>query len=429
MSKQITPEMTGFDSGDPDRFIPYRPRLLRIADSVVYALDRGRGRRIMALDEEKLIREARRRTGLSDFGDESFREPLRILCEHSRTGGPMTFVGRKMLHDELLNRLMNKLKIQAIITSHPEILDQKIEKPVFILGLPRTGTTVLYRLLSKNVDLRAPLTWELNEPVPPPEPSVRVSDPRIKKCQKQFNMMNYINPALKAIHEVEADLPEECFLFMANDLHSTQFTLFWESPYLEWLMNQDMTHIYKSHKRQLQLLQWKFDDKRWVLKWPGHMYWLKELLHVYPDARIVQTHRDPIKVMASISSLLTTARMPTYDDMDPKRIGMEALDLFSSFATRADLARREEEQREGSTALFHDVYFTDFIKDQMSAIREIHDAFGMELTERSYKNMAQYLDERPRYKYGKHSYTLEQFGLSEKIVRARFHKYYERFGL
>ncbi len=167
MPKKITPEMTGFDPKDPSRFTPYRPRLLAVANAIIYTLD-WVGGRTMALDEKKMIREACKKTGLFDYGEDSFCEPLKILCEHGRTGKRMTFMGRVMLRNVLLNRLMNKLKIQADITAHPEILDQRIEKPIIILGLPRTGTTLLYNLLAKDPAHRTPLNWEMNEPIPAP---------------------------------------------------------------------------------------------------------------------------------------------------------------------------------------------------------------------------------------------------------------------
>ncbi len=428
MPKKITPEMTGFDPNDPTRFTPYRPLPLKIANKIVYALDRVGGR-TMALDEEKLIREACQKTGLSDFGDESFREPLKILCEHSRTGKPMTMLGRKMMHDELLNRLMNKLKIQAEITANPEILHEKIEKPIFVLGLPRTGTTLLHRLLAQDPAHRAPLTWEMSEPSPAPEPDTFACDPRIKKSQKIVKGMEYAIPAVNAIHEIGPNAPEECWHLMANDLYGGGFCVLWDCPLHKWILEQDFTHIYQSHKRQLQLLQWKFPQKHWVLKWPLHLNYIEDLLRVYPDARIIQTHRDLIKVAPSISSLFTAVRAAVYDDTDPRRVGVEVMDVIAGFVDKGARQRCEAEQREGSISIFHDVYFTEFVKNPISTIEKIYKIFEMKFTGEARKSMVGHLKERPRHKHGKHAYTLEQFGFTESGLRERFQEYYQQFSL
>ncbi len=241
--------------------------------------------------------------------------------------------------------------------------------------------------------------------------------------------LDYMAPAVKAIHEIGAELPEECLALMGNDLCGGLFSLYWESPYEEWMMKRDMADVYQSHKRQLQLLQWKFETKTWLLKHPLHLYWLKNLLTVYPDARIVQTHRDPVKVMPSMSSLIITIRAIAYDKIDPGYIGARALEQFSSIVERGDQQRREEENRQGSAALFHDVYFTDIVKDPMATIEKLYNALEMELSDETRKEMVRYLDESPRRKHGIHAYTLDQFGLEEHVIHERFHGYYKRFGL
>ncbi len=190
-----------------------------------------------------------------------------------------------------------------------------------------------------------------------------------------------------------------------------------------------MAGAYQSHKRQLQLLQWKFDRKTWLLKYPAHMYWLENLLSVYPDARIVQTHRDPVKVMPSLASLLTNIRASVYDEIDPASIGARALDHYSLIVERSIQQRQEEEKRENATALFHDVHFTDLVKHPITTIEKLYEAFEMELTDEARKSMVRHLEESPRHKHGKHVYTLDQYGFEESVIRERFHGYCKRFGL
>jgi hypothetical protein len=175
--------MTGFDPTDPTRFTPYRPTALRIANAALRLLDRSLGR-VFTADHEALIRRACRKTGLTDFGDDAHREPLSILCEHLRTGKPMTAFGRMWLRADLLTRLENKLRIRAELSQHPEMLERSVREPIFVLGLPRTGTTFLHRLLDADPENHAPRIWEMNQPVPPPDPETFERDRRIGRFER-----------------------------------------------------------------------------------------------------------------------------------------------------------------------------------------------------------------------------------------------------
>jgi hypothetical protein len=286
---------------------PYRPVLARIANALFRFLDRF-GDRTLAQYEEKVIEKVRKKTGLHDFGDESFHEPLRIICELTRHGNPLTVPGRMLFMITLHERLTNKLKINAEISAHPEILQEEIKEPIFIGCLPRTGSTLLHRLLAQDPAHRAPLSWEASEPAPPPDPATYMTDPRIKKGDRIWKLLYYVAPEVKKIHESAGHLPEECFFLMNNDLISWWVAVLTGDQYLDYLLDLDYTFPYRLHKRQLQLLQWKFPKHRWVLKTPSHVFALSGLLDVYPDARFVHLHRDPLETLGSIASLFTKVR-------------------------------------------------------------------------------------------------------------------------
>jgi len=422
--------MTGFYPDNSRQFIIYSPNLLKIANSFIYMLDRIFGR-VMTLKDEKLIQKACKKTGLNDFGDNSFREALRILCEITQKGPRMTAYGRYFTRIDLLRRLMNKLRIQADITIHTEILDEKINKPIFIIGLPRSGTTFLHRLLAQDPANRTLKTWEMNEPSPPPERSTSETDPRIKKMEKAYSWMYYAMPALKAIHEVDARTPEECILLMANGFISEYFTMgIGAHPdYSDWLYSQDLTSIYTFHKQQLQLLQWKYPTVRWVLKAPFHLHGLKWLLDVYSDARILHVHRNPLEVLPSAASLLATTMACVFSNVDPVAIGQKVTHGLAGILWSGIKARLSSEMKQNCQAVFLDIYYKELVADPISTVRKVYNNFGLNLSDKVLKSMQCFLDKNPQYGHGRHRYTLDMFGLKKDTERRRFRRYIEYFGL
>jgi len=411
-----------------DSYKPYRPVPAKIANGIMRGLDRF-GTRTLAQDEEKLIAKARKKTGIHDFGDDSFREPLHILCELTRKGKTLTAAGRILFKIVLQEILENKLMINDQVTRHPEIHEIEIRKPIFIGGLPRTGSTYLHHLLAQDPANRAPLHWETYAPVPPPEPATYETDPRIKKGQQIWSLLYYVAPDMRAVHESSGDSPEECFFLMKNDLISWWFNVLTGDEYLDFLLRQDFTLSYRLHKRQLQILQWKFPQRTWVLKTPSHLYGLGELLNVYPDARFIHLHRNLLEVFPSISSLYTKVRGAFFEEVDPEAIGAEWFDLGLKYIERGIAAREKEEQRKDSKALFHDILYPDLVADPMGTVEKIYGAFGIDLSEEAAARMKRYVAANPQNKHGKHHYSLEEYGLDEKKIRERYGPYYERFGL
>lgn len=412
---------------EKEKKLPRPGRLLKAADRLVLALDKEK-KFFLGLDEEKIIAKAVRQTGLSDFGDDSLWEPLEILCRHTRSGKKMTFLGRLNSYDNVLRRLKNRLKMEALFKTHREILAEEIRRPIFIIGLPRTGTTLLQRLLARDPANRVLYNWEMAEPVPPPAPETFHSDGRIRRDKLRWSLLNYSAPGFKAIHESGADVPDECVALMANDLNSIWFNIGIDCrEYLEWVHCRCSEDIYRRHRRQLQLLQWRFPEVRWVLKTPYHLYGLEALLKVYPDACVIHTHRHPFQVMPSISSLFSTMRGVMQMDVNRREVAQECLEMLGRWMDKGLAAREREEKRPGSQARFIDLDFRELVKDPEGALERIYACFGIEFSAGARRRMEEYLREYPRNKYGKHVYTLEEFGLEREAIRRRFSPYLEAY--
>ena len=426
--KKISTEKTGFHPNDLTRYTPYRPRALKIANAIIYLWDQLFGR-ALTLDADKLAEKACRKTGLSDFGDETFREPLRIICEITRNGSPMSIWGRFYCAQDISQRLINLLQIQADIKANPEILKSEVRRPIFILGLYRTGTTLLHRLLSQDTTNRTLQSWEMMMPSPPPNKTTYEIDHRIKKCRRLFSIVDYSAPAFRAIHEVDETTPHECIQLMANYLVGNTHDFLIGGEYSKWLYEKDLTSAYELHKRLLQYLWWKCPADRFVLKAPFHLHGLKWLLKTYPDARIVQTHRNPLEVVPSWASLMTVMRGSFYDNTDPVVIGPEVANRASEYINQGMEARSAQEQNENNTAIFLDIHYKKIVKDPIGTVEKIYNGFGLSLSDEAAARMRRYLDENPQHKYGAHRYTIEQFGLNENTERERFSTYCEHFGI
>lgn len=405
----------------------HRPESLKWANLIVRGLDRLKGGRVFVLEEEALIREATQETDLDDLGDQAFLEPLSILCQISRTGRPLTAFGRYCLRHEVRARLINRLKIHADLWMHPEIRQEKIDRPIFLVGLPRSGMTLLHRLLGLDPANRTPRLWETFEPSPPPHRITYRTDPRIAKVEKQLKIVNSAIPTLRVMHELDAEFPEDCTSLMANGLVSGWFSILFDEAYEQWLRGRDLTDAYRFHKQQLQLMQWHCRAERWVLKAAWHLHGLFWLLRVYPDARIIMTHRDPLEALPSYASLITTLRRAMYTIVDPRRIALGLAEELSGWVHRAMSIRRLAE-RNGSGAVFIDVPYSDLRSDPVGIVQDIYGELGLELTREVRKRMQINLQRHPEGKHGRHRYTFEQFGLRGSTELERFRPYRERHG-
>ena len=403
---------------------PHRPFGIKALNAVGAGL-RGLGWDPPSLEPQNLIDAAIRRAGSSDFGGEDFREGLDVFIDSVEREGELSTLGRISCRETLLRYLTNRLRLQEYRTAHPEVADEVIERPIFIVGLPRTGTTILFNMLSQDPGHRPPLSWEVEWPVPPPEPETYDSDPRIQDAEKLFGNLDRVIPTLPAIHEFGALLPQECVPINAHELLTVQFHITFHVPsYQSWLNRQSMLRSYEFHKRFLQHLQSKYMLDRWVLKSPAHLPAINELLEVYPDALIIHTHRDPARVMPSLASLNYAFRCMNSDSVDPARIGRDVMDVWSLYLQRAVEARRQHSDKPDQ---FFDAHFEDTLRDPVDLLRRAYAHFGLELTHAARDRMAAFLAANPRGSRGVHRYEPKDFNLDLSEIRERFSEYCSEF--
>jgi hypothetical protein len=403
---------------------PHRPFGIKALNRVGSGL-RAVGFTWPSLDEQSLLDAAIRRAGSSDFGDDHFLEGMRVLLDSVEREADLSTLGRVSCRETLLRYLENRLRLTEYRKQHPEVAEQRVERPIFIVGLPRTGTTLLFNLLAQDPGNRAPLSWEVEWPVPPPEPETRDTDPRIKDAEKLFGNLDRLIPTLPAIHEFGAQLPQECVPINAHEFLSVQFHITFHVPsYQAWLNDQDMVRSYEFHKKFLQHLQSKYMKDRWALKSPAHLPAIDELLEVYPDALIIHTHRDPGNVMPSLASLHYAFRGMNSDSVDPARIGRNVMDTWSLQLHKAVEARRRHQDKPGQ---FFDAHFEDTLANPVDLLRRAYEHFGLELNDATRERMSAFLEANPRGSRGVHRYVREDFGLDLAEIRERFSEYCDEF--
>jgi hypothetical protein len=388
---------------------------------------RAAGLPLVRLDRDALVARAIRRTGLEDFGDGAFHDPLGRLLESLENEAELTLLGRMVARTDVMRLLENRLRMVDVRRRNPEIDAGEIAPPVFVVGLPRTGTSILHELLAQDPASRVPMTWEVMHPWPPPERATYESDARIAAVERHFAGVDRLIPGFRSMHAMGARLPQECVALTAHDFASMLFSTTYRIPtYDRWLETADLRPVYASHRRQLQYLQWRCPAERWVLKSPGHLWALDALLAVYPDARIVQTHRDPLRVVASLTSLVTLLRRLGSDRVDPPAIGAEWTGKLADGLARAAAVRGRGLPPE---ARLLDVHFSELMCDEIGTVRRIYEHFGMNLTAETETRMRRYLAANPADRHGRHRYTLAAAGLDAQVERARYAAYEERFGV
>jgi len=403
---------------------PFRPLPIRAFN----ALGRGAARlgvRGFSLEAESLLSAARAATGLADFGPESFRVGFDVLLGSLECDAKLNAFGRYFARRQLLELLICRLQLVDWRRRHPEVEKQEIVRPLFVLGLPRTGTTLLYSLLALDPAHRSPLSWEIDDPCPPAEAASYASDPRIARSEWRFSQLRQLARGIQAIHPVGAALPQECIVITASEFASIRFEMCFDVPgYQDWLLEADLTGCYAWHRRFLQHMQSRYAAERWVLKSPGHLGALDALLSAYPDALIVQTHRDPRRVVPSVSSLEWTLRQIASDERDPRVLGRQQL---SAWSRTLALGMRARERHAARASQFVDLHFHEIASDPIGCVRRIYDHFGLVLTTELERCMRDYVAVHPREEHGAHRYTLQGFGLSEGEVDDAFADYVVRF--
>jgi len=407
-------------------------RLSASPDSAVGALIRkgarlieAPGRRFVSLDGEHLLASARRAADGRPFDDTAFLEGLRRLLDALRTEARLNLLGRFAARQAIVGNLSNRLQIERDRRQHPEIAAQNISRPLVITGMPRSGSTLLHRLLTQDPANRVPRTWEMLMPSPPPERAAYERDARIAIADRQIRWFRRLAPEFAKVHHVDARLPEECVVILAHSFLSSQFCSMFRVPsYQAWLRTQDLVPAYRLHRQFLQHLQWRCRGDRWVLKAPAHLAALAELCAVYPDVRVIVTHRDPLEVLASEASLHAMLRSPFTERIDAAEIGREVTELTADEIRRATRARDEGC---APVAQFLDIRYRDLVADPIGTVQRAYAHFDMPFTAAAEAGMRGYLAEAPKDKYGVHRYSLAEFGLDADEERERYRAYCERY--
>ncbi len=370
---------------------------------------------------DALIAEARQRTGLNDFDSDSYREGLDILVADCNAAG-MSEEGSMRNRESLIQILCSRLRTTDYLANRPELLARPVEKPVFVFGIPRTGTTLLNNLLACDPARRSALTWEIDDPVPPPTSATLYDDPRALARLEQEKAMLAANPDMGKYYRLSAIYPNECVYFMAHDFKTLMLESRGKLPnYRDWLFSTDMTSAYEYHKRFLQLLQADAPGT-WNLKMPSHALWLDTLLRIYPDARLVWTHRDPFKAMGSFCSIITLGNMSFSGHSDPAWVAENCTYQAAEHANRI----MDTRDRIGHDRIV-DVHYAELVTDPIPSMRKLYAALGDEFTADAEQRMQSWLDDNPQNKFGKHEYKLEQYGLSLAGLEPVFERYLSRY--
>ena len=377
-----------------------------------------------------LLDQARLHTRLDDFGEDDFRRPLEVLLESLDKEAQLHLVGRKMTQLSLLRSLINRLRIQRHVTVHPEVDKVRLAPPVVITGAPRTGTTLVQRLLGADPGNRVFRTWELLWPVAGIPKSRETEDDRRRqvvgrhKLSRRLMLSRNGRRHLDAVHDSTPDDPEECWPLFQNMFLSDINGVFNNVPsYSSYLANRDLTDAYHYYRRQLQILTTREPARRIVLKYPGHLGRLRELFAVFPDARVIWCHRSPTEVVPSACSLAAAYRSLRSDHLDPRKIGEWAIHSGRQLLSKGIAARRQLAPEH-----FFDVYYADLVADPIGMVRRIYEFLGFDVTEQAERSFAGWLDASlKRRERLRHKYSPEIFGLDAATITSNFSEYSEAF--
>lgn len=377
-----------------------------------------------ALAADDLLAEARERTGLANFGDPIFREGLDVLLG-DLARAELHDLGRMVWRSRILAHLSQRLLVEDWLARHPEIESQAVPAPIFVVGLPRTGSTALSHLLARDPGTRSLRVWESAQPVPPPESATEHSDPRIEAAAKGLDAIRTLTPKLAALHEDTPTGPTENQDLLGMSFRTFHFEGMAFLPnYVRWWLACDMVPAYRFMKRVLQLLQSRCPPTRWQLKSPPDSFFLDALLAVFPDARFVMTHRDPAAVLGSVCSLLQVVQEMTGKPAEASVLGSAELEAWRE-AMRRLLAARA---RLGE-ARFADVHFHELVADPVGTLARVYARIGLPWTAPAEAALRAHAAANPRGRHGEHRYRLEDFGLERARVHESFRFYTDRCGV
>jgi hypothetical protein len=381
---------------------------------------------VSALVPGELMAEARGLAQLDDFGSDSFLEGLTVYCASVSSEAKLNELGETAIRGNIVGALVNRLRVVGWASGHADVAAERIDKPLIVIGMFRAGTTFLSYVLDQDQRNRALLRWETGESVPPPTPQTLHDDPRIETARFGNDMLEQINPRIRAIHHEEPDGPTECIALMSQDYKSLSWEAISNVPaYGEWLLQVDQRSAYEYHRLALQVLQNGGVRGRWTLKSPHHAIALDALTAVYPDAQLVLLHRDPVVLCASVCSLISTLSA-TFSDADHRAyIADHWVALLEESVRRIDGFRGAHPEHP-----IVDVQYDDLMRDPVATVDSIYRFFddgaaGLDPEARA--AMTQYVAAHPKDGLGVHGYDLAEFGLDAGSLRERFSGYIDRY--
>ena len=375
-----------------------------------------------ALDVDALLETATGKAGLDDFGDETFLEPLSVLVRALNGEARLSELGIELTHRRLTALLVDRLRLRDLQRRHPEILAIEPDVGAVICGLPRTGSTLLHRLLSASPRLTSTLSWETSYPIPFPGESPAAEE-RKGRAQRRMELFLEHAPEFADIHDVVWDGPEEDVILLDRTFTSMSFDSFYRVPsYGDWLRATDQTPAYEELREWLQVLQWQDparERQRWVLKSPHHLTALDTVLEVFGDSRVVMTHRTPVQAVPSYASMVTVMSRQHSDEIDPEEVGRYWSRRF------ATALRGYADVRAARPERFVDVRFEDSVGDPIGQARRVMEALGLPPDAEDEAAFVDYVERDRQQRDAHHRYTPEQFGLTEAQLAADFAAYIE----
>jgi hypothetical protein len=374
------------------------------------------------LREAELLERACSVARLSDFGS-GYEANLRALLEMYNTSARLSAQGAKATRRRLIGLLVNRLLIEKAFEQHPEVRTRKLRSPIYVIGLPRTGTSAFFSLLAADPTNRPLLLWEGNYPAPAEGLAAGEPDPRMLALAAGMQQFYEKNPEFAKIHHARADGPEECVQLLAHTLGSVQMGI--EpliSPYREYFETQDQRPNYAYYKELLKLLDFQRPGERWLLKSPAHLWTVDVLLELFPDACIIWAHRNPAELVASYCSMMQALMSQVRESVAPAELGPTVLEYLARSVERAMAARAAL-----PPGRFHDIHYEDFVTDPLRSVEGSYAAFGLPLPDPTANQMREHVARSPRNRHGEHRYTLEEFGLRREQVLERFASYSQRF--
>jgi hypothetical protein len=403
----------------PELFIQ-RSSMINTINGIGYCL-RKTGVNPFRLNSSKIIRIVQRRASFFQPVPNAEKGLEKLIYSINTEGHPNPF-GVLAVKKLLERTLYGRYKVELEILNNPNILKEEIKQPVFIVGMPRSGTTILHALLHEDPDHRSPLAWECLLPYPVPKPENFNNNKQLNTVRKEFGHLFKMIPDFLRKHYMAADAPQECISINALDFNSFQFFAQLYLPsYMDWFNNHaDKLETMRFHKRFLQYLQsGGVKSKRWLLKSPVHLMRLPELFEVYPDAKIIMTHRHPFTVVPSTASLISSVRSLYSDHEVPERTGHEQAEVWGMYLNRC---LRSMKNIDKDDQIVH-IRFDDFVNDQVTTVKNIYERFNWPLSEETLERFSYFLENNPKDKHGRHNYSLEDFGLNEHEINILYKDY------